>query len=480
MIYGIGQVIGKFINFLLMPLLTSYLSPSDYGIISLLNVLTFVAAPLFGLGLGISLGIVYFRQNGDVAKTKLIWTAFSILLVSSTVFISIVFTFKHHIALVLLGQSSSDTSIFLIIVSFSMVLGQVLCQPFISRLQFENRAKLFITTTTITTLINILFTVFFVVIFPFGLKGFLLASLFASIVSFIIYFVVIISWTPFGVDFTITGHLLRLGLPLVPSFIFLFLIQNSGRYLLQSMRGLSDVGIYSIGNTFALISQVAVSAFTTAWYPYFSSYVNRQDEARVVLREGLTYFVLILGSICVLIFLSSKALVFCTTSTEFHRSYTVIGILSVGHFLFGTFSVLTPSMYFAKKTYLVSFVQALSALAAIGLSYLLIPQWGIEGASIAFALSVLTLNGLQIFLNKKMKFLEVSYDWIRISKLFAIFFLFCAASLIPRNLSLCVEICISLGAMSVFSVLMFLNLKPHEKSFVKTKVLGIKDRILNL
>ena len=51
-IYGVGEVLSRAVGFLLLPLLTAYLTPADFGISSMLAALTFLLTPLFSLGMG--------------------------------------------------------------------------------------------------------------------------------------------------------------------------------------------------------------------------------------------------------------------------------------------------------------------------------------------------------------------------------------------------------------------------------------------
>src|SRR6185295_45436 len=84
MIYGVGEVLNRFMSFLLLPLFTSYLSPTDYGIASLLGLLAFLLTPVFSLGFGAAMGAFYFEGNQQERKETTIWTAFFLLLLSVT------------------------------------------------------------------------------------------------------------------------------------------------------------------------------------------------------------------------------------------------------------------------------------------------------------------------------------------------------------------------------------------------------------
>ncbi len=56
MIYGIGDILQKFVSFLLLPIYTTYLVPEDYGIVGLLSVFSIIVSviTMFGLTNGIA------------------------------------------------------------------------------------------------------------------------------------------------------------------------------------------------------------------------------------------------------------------------------------------------------------------------------------------------------------------------------------------------------------------------------------------
>ena len=62
-IYGVGSVITRFVGLIMLPLFTSYLSPTEFGILAMLALLTMVVHPVFSLGLTVAMGASYFENN---------------------------------------------------------------------------------------------------------------------------------------------------------------------------------------------------------------------------------------------------------------------------------------------------------------------------------------------------------------------------------------------------------------------------------
>jgi O-antigen/teichoic acid export membrane protein len=125
--YGLSQVLSQAISFLLLPLYTQYLSPSDYGILALLGIITSVFGPLSLLGVnGALFRYVGGEKLSEQQERVYISNAFiivtlntAVLLIAGVIFSSflsdITFSSKEHTHLVRLslvaGAIGSLTSI---------------------------------------------------------------------------------------------------------------------------------------------------------------------------------------------------------------------------------------------------------------------------------------------------------------------------------------------------------------------------------
>ena len=265
-IYGIGQVLNRFIHFLLLPLFTTYLSPTDYGIISILSLIIFVVTPLFSLGLGAAVGPCYFEKSQQERKEATIWTAFAIMIL--TVFILVIFGTVYSDKISVLALRTIKYS-YLVKLTFWNAGFSIAAIPLALYLQFEERAKMFVSITTVSTLISITLSVAMVVIFGRGVYGMVEGICIGQGVSFFILLIVVAPSISFRIKRDLARDMLRLGIPLIPGFAFLFILQHANRYILQLTDGLASVGIYTIGFNIGMIMSLIVSGFTNAWYPRY-------------------------------------------------------------------------------------------------------------------------------------------------------------------------------------------------------------------
>ncbi|HJP59163.1 MAG TPA: hypothetical protein VJ865_04170, partial [Gemmatimonadaceae bacterium] len=106
MVYGVGNLVNKFLSFLLVPLFTRFLLPGDYGVMAMLALLNMVLAGVFSLGTINALGICYFGESDSSRRPRIVWTAAAIVFVNSTVWLLLAAMFAPEVSQALLRDGS--------------------------------------------------------------------------------------------------------------------------------------------------------------------------------------------------------------------------------------------------------------------------------------------------------------------------------------------------------------------------------------
>jgi O-antigen/teichoic acid export membrane protein len=464
LIYGLGQMLNRLIGFFLLPLFTSYLSPNDYGILSLLGIITLFATLLFSLGFGGSTGPVYFEGDCEERKRGAIWTSFFILLLSVLALMvlgALTFPFLSRLAF------QKEAYGYLIMLSLMGVCFDILAMPFKFYLQFEEKAKLFVALSVITSLISFAASIAMVVALGRGARGMVEGQVLSFAITFFIFMA--LGKPRFTVDWRLGSELLRLGIPLIPSALFVFFLMQGNKYIIQWYRGLDAVGLYSIGFNLGMAMNIAVSAFQSAWYPYFMSFFEKRDEARVLFGRIFTYYILGFGTLSLLFYIAARPVTLIMTQASFHEAYSVVGLTASSQFLYGIFLLLLPGIYFAKEVKYISAVQALAALVAVGLNFLLIPRYGIIAAGISLAGGYAVMVCLQQMWNiwRKKAYLSIAYEWDRVL-LFGVLYVVCAVlMLIKQHFSLYGEIIASGFAATLVLSGLYLLLNGSERKQIR-------------
>lgn len=467
LIYGAGNVLIRGISLLLLPVFTAYLTTTDYGISSILGVLAFFLTPVFALGLSGALGIVYFERGEADRKAATIWTAFVMLSLSGGLLSVSGVVAGGAIATALFGDLATPYDLsYLVAVSLATAGMSIACQPLLIHLQLEERAKTFVALTAASSLLSIGLSVLFIVVLNRGVAGFLEAGLVAQSATLVAVLAVTIPRVRFILGGRLALELLRFGVPLMPSFVAVFAMQQANKLILQAAEGVPAVGVYTVGFNIGLVATIVVSGFTSAWFPFFSSYMERQDEAPRVFARVLTYYLLGAGVVSLFFFVLARSAVLILTQPDFHGAYVAIGPSALAQILIGVHSILLANMYLAKDVRYAVVVQGAAAVATILVNLVLIAAMGIRGASIGLALGFGIMVVLQHAWNRWRGYLDVPYEWRRIGTLAIVYTLVAGFFLVERNWPVSTELVVGTITSAAVAVGSFGFLSQRERSEV--------------
>lgn len=459
-VYGLGEVLSRFITFLLLPAFTAYLSPAEYGVISILSALGLLLSPVFSLGLGAAIAPLYFEGNSRERKDTMICTTFLLLLASAATLMIGGWLLAGEISRVLFQTPEYAA---LVRISLATIAFAFLTTPFRQRLQFEERSKSYVVLSTVSILLSTGLSVLMVIGLRRGMRGMLEAGLLAQAIGFALFAWPSVREVRPGVSAAIARELLRLSLPLIPAFGSLFLLQQGSKYLLQWLAGLDQVGLYSVGLNLGSAISLLVTGFQSAWIPYFMSFADRREEAQRVFGRVLTYYVFLVGALSLSLFAIAKPLMMVMTQPAFHASWRVVGLGGTAQLMAGAFSILLPGMYLAKEVQFTGLIQGVAAVAGIAFNLLLIPHFGMVGAALSLVLSYLVLDVLQCMWSRYRGYISVDYEWKRLARFACIYVVYAVAASWQRNLSVLLECGVAAGLLAILPAIMYVQLSVGER-----------------
>ena len=406
-IYALGNGVRGLAQLVALPVFTFYLAPAEFGVIALLTVFGIVCRALFGLGFSVSTAVVYFRSEDEAHRADTVGTALATSAVAALALIGLAAAFASAISRGLTGDASGGPLVLLFAVSVAL---QQIAYPLIWRLQFRARPLRYIAAFSGATVVGIAVALVLVALWERGIAGWIEGMLVGSVVMVVL--AVGFNRDIVRARFQLANlrEQLRLGLPIVPSLLFVFVLQSAGTYLMRDAEGgMQAVGVYGIGYSFGLAMSLAVAGFITAWTPFFQAYAVRQNEAPPAFARAHLLYTWGMGGVALLFFVAARPAVLVLTEPAYHDAYRVIGTLAAAQFLIGTWSLLVPGLYFAGRTYVQTVIQGIAAAVTVGLTALLIPRAGIEGAALAMVLGTLLMCALLAAHNRASRYRAMDY-----------------------------------------------------------------------
>ncbi len=419
-IYGLSSIIGRLLNYLLVPLYTRYFLPAEYGVVTELYGYVGFLMVIFTYGMETA----FFRYVKDAKEpanvySTAIWSLFS----SSALLVGLFLLFSPFIADTIQYSEHIEYVIW-----FALVLGfdAMAAIPF-ANLRYEERPVRFALVKFANIGINIGLNLFFIVLCPqivdnvplinniydpsVGVGYIFISNLVASAVTLLLLLPELrsIRWS-FDVD--LWKKMMRYALPLVVVGFAGTINEMLDRVLLKYLLpydlegNLAQVGIYGACYKLSILMTLFTQAFRYAAEPFFFSQ-SKQENAANTYAMVMKYFVLVGGFIFlgVTIFLD----VFKYFIGErYHEGLVVVPILLMANLFLGIYYNLSIWYKLTNNTLIGAFMALAGATITIVLNILLIPVIGYIGSAWATLICYITMVGLSYLLSKR--YYPIPYD----------------------------------------------------------------------
>ena len=289
-IYGLSSIIGKFLNYLLVPLYTYALArTADYGIVT--NIYAWTALLLVILTYGMETGFFRFANREDYDPKTVYKTAFLTLLCSSALFTMLVVVFHQPIAEIL---GYPDHSEFVEMMFATVAIDAFACIPF-AYLRYQKRPIAFAALKLLFVLLNIGFNVLFLVVLH---KTDVYYVFLSNILATAIQTVCLLPMTmPKGGQFSaqVLREMLRYSLPLLVLGVAGIMNQTLDRilfpYLYTGADAQAQLGIYGACFKVAMVMMMFTQAFRYAYEPFvFAKHKDRQSVEAYA--DAMKYYII--------------------------------------------------------------------------------------------------------------------------------------------------------------------------------------------
>jgi len=289
-IYGLSSIIGKFLNYLLVPLYTYALArTADYGIVT--NLYAWTALLLVLLTYGLETGFFRFANREDYDAPTVYKSAFTSVLCTSTLFALLVVLFQHPIASFL---GYADHAEFITMMAVTVAMDAFACIPF-AYLRYKKRPLLFAALKLLFVVLNIAFNLLFLVVLK---KNDVFYVFLSNILATTIQTLCLLPFTlPRGgrFDGKVLREMLRYSLPLLVLGVAGIMNQTLDRILFPYLYPYEDaqaqLGIYGACFKVAMVMMMFTQAFRYAYEPFvFAKHKDRQSVEAYA--DAMKYYII--------------------------------------------------------------------------------------------------------------------------------------------------------------------------------------------
>lgn len=429
-IYGLSSIVGRFLNYLLVPLFTYYFSPAEYGVVSEFYAYAGFLAVL--LVFGLETGYFRFRDNAagaTVATDAAYATALRFLLAANLGFFLLITLFDQGIADALQHGEHPD---YVVWIAAILALDSMAAVAF-ARLRAEERPWAFAGIKLIEIAITVAMNLFFIVLCreafqhdpastlgrlwdpEIGVGYIFIANLIGSGVKWLLL-VPQLRGMNTGFDTALFARMLRYSLPMVviglAGVINEMLDRAMMKYLLpyDAETNLAQLGIYSACYKLSILMTLFIQAFRYAGEPFFFAHAHDRDSP-VLFARVMTAFVIF----CVLIFLLVTLYldIFQYFIGEpFRAGLGVVPILLLANLFLGIYVNLSIWYKLTDRTLMGAGVALGGAAITIVLNLWWVPMLGYMGAAWAHLASYACMAAASYLLGRRHY--PVPYELARI------------------------------------------------------------------
>jgi O-antigen/teichoic acid export membrane protein len=176
-------------------------------------------------------------------------------------------------------------------------------------------------------------------------------------------------------------HAVRYGVPLIPHTLSGVAIMYSDKLILTHYHGLAANGVYTVGFLVGQIIGLLQNSFNQAWVPWVFQKLklnNQEDKNRMV---KMTY-IYIMG-IVFLVFLLWLIMPFIYSffNKEYAGGMKLVLWIALGFAFNGMYKMVSVYLFYLERTMIIAYVSLGAALLNVILNFVLIPDYGPEGAA---------------------------------------------------------------------------------------------------
>ncbi len=405
-LYGLSSIVGRALNYLLVPLHTAVFATAAYGVIT--ELYAYVA--FFNVLATYGLETAFFRyaNRAGTNRLHLYRSSLTLLLITSTAITLLLALFSGQIANLLDYPGKAHYIVWLAII---IGVDALMALPF-ARLRLEDKAAKFATVRIANILINAGLNLFFLWICPQAISGdgwqwlrplaeavynpelgvgyVFLSNLIANLLFVQMLWAQLKDFR-WRFDASLAGQLLKYGYPLMIMGLAGMINEVLNRPMLKELlpenfypgkTSLDALGIFGACAKLAIFMSLVIQAFRYAAEPFFFSQAEDKNSPQTFALV-MRWFVICCAFILLFITANIDIFQYFLAGEDYREGLVVVPILLLANLFLGVYYNLSVWFKLTDRTYYGTYISIGGAVITILLNILLIPVIGYVGCAVA-------------------------------------------------------------------------------------------------
>ena len=357
-VYIGASLVNKAFPFLMLPVLTRYLEPSEFGAAALFLVVNSCIGAFVGMNVSANISKNFFFLSREklavlIGNIVILLSVLSVFVLFLLFFLDLFFVDDFSIPAWCLYVMPG--------LSFMMMVNTIN----LTILRNEDRPYVFGLFEISCTAIYAVVTLIFLVFCGFGWQSQVVGLLIAYGLFFLVGLIYMRrrGYLVFCPSLAGISGVLKSSYPMVPYVLSGIAINGVDRVFIERMLGLDALGLYSVGYSFGMVVMLFSDAFNKAWSPWFYKQMVSPDVA--VKKKIVLYTYIYFAFLLVLAFLISAVGGFVlpyVVSDSFHAASSFILWISLAYVVQGVYRMFFPYFVLADKASSVALVMVVGKI----------------------------------------------------------------------------------------------------------------------
>lgn len=426
--YGLSNIVGRFINYLLTPILTYIYDAEKFGEISIL----FAAAAFLNIIFTYGMETSYFRFNQIESETKVFNTGMTSLLITTILFSLILISYSQNLANFMQLNEHPEYVVWVILI---VAFDTMAILPF-SKLRHEGRPRKFALIKLVTILINVAAVLFFLFLCKpafesggnsifsrfytpsVGIGYVFISQLLASGLTLLLLFP---EWRGYRwyFDKKLFSEILIYSAPLIIVGFGGMINETIDRFMLiyrfdgSVQEAKSANGIYSANYKLAVLIVIFIQTFRMGAEPFFFKHSSKENAKETYARiMNLFIIACCLCFLGVVLFLDIwKHFMGVTNHPEYLKGLMLVPMLMLAKIFLGVYYNLSIWYKLTNRNTTGAVITLVGAATTVIINFLLVPYLGYFACAIATIACYGSMMVISYFMGQLHY--PIPYNWKR-------------------------------------------------------------------
>jgi O-antigen/teichoic acid export membrane protein len=402
-LYAIAAIGQPLVGMLMLPIITRYLRPADYGVLATLEQVSSVLALLLGANFGTMIGYFYFQRDTAETRRPVVGTCVlgsGLAGILTMLVLGLMGAFLTH---QIIGRQVS--ALYLQVIALGMPIGFA-SETLFAWLRVADRPRAYLAASLLRIATGAVAAILLVAVFHLKILGMVLSGIAAVTVPALILAAICWRVARPTFDGRLFLRMVKYAAPIGVSALAMFCTNFGDRLILPRYVSMADIGLYNLAYKIGMLASLAYSAFHTYWSSQIFG-VMKRDDADTMFARLLTYAFGGVGAMVLGLIVFAKPAIHLLAHRDYSGAAALVPIIATAYGFRSLGDFFRSRYYLAGHPGYDAIANWLGAGLCLGGYLVWIPRFGVWGAAFATLLAFCSVLAVTLIWTFRLRPYEV-------------------------------------------------------------------------